>query len=210
MQQAASGGYRLGPELLTAAAIQARVAALAGAVSRDYDRLDRPLILLSVLKGSVSFATDLGRSITVPVNFDYVAVSSYGQATVSSGHVMLLKDLSMDVAGRHGARGKHAGELGWPRLDQADGNQPAHRGSTHIDAGRLAELRGEEPQELVGALGAVLQHPVGRSADNEKYLRHDNLLSSPCQGLPAGTIRFQCRHAFQQGIRRTLAYQRLA
>ena len=101
MQQAASGGYRLGPKLLTAAAIQARVAELAGAVSRDYDGLDRPLILLSVLKGSVSFATDLGRSITVPVNFDYVAVSSYGQATVSSGHVMLLKDLSMDVAGRH-------------------------------------------------------------------------------------------------------------
>ncbi|HYM50083.1 MAG TPA: hypoxanthine phosphoribosyltransferase [Candidatus Limnocylindrales bacterium] len=94
-------GYRLGRELLSAATIQARVRELAAAISNDYAGIDRPLILLSVLKGSVSFATDLSRSLTVPVNFDYVAVSSYGQATVSSGHVMLLKDLSMDVAGRH-------------------------------------------------------------------------------------------------------------
>jgi hypoxanthine phosphoribosyltransferase len=101
VQQSAPTRYRLGPELLTAEAIQKRVRELAAEVSRDYSGLDRPLILLSVLKGSVSFATDLGRSISVPVNFDYVAVSSYGQATDSSGHVMLLKDLSMDVAERH-------------------------------------------------------------------------------------------------------------
>jgi hypoxanthine phosphoribosyltransferase len=94
-------GYRLGPELLTSSAIQARVRELAAAISQDYAGIDQPLILLSVLKGSVSFSTDLSRAITVPVNFDYVAVSSYGHATVSSGHVMLLKDLSMDVAGRH-------------------------------------------------------------------------------------------------------------
>jgi hypoxanthine phosphoribosyltransferase len=101
VEQPETSGYRLGPELLTAEAIQRRVRELAQEVSSDYTGLDRPLILLSVLKGSVCFAVDLGRAITVPVNFDYVAVSSYGQATVSSGHVMLLKDLSMDVAGRH-------------------------------------------------------------------------------------------------------------
>ena len=92
---------RLGAELLSAADIQRRVREMAAEVSRDYAAIDRPLILLSVLKGSVCFATDLSRHLTVPVNFDYVAVSSYGQATVSSGHVQLLKDLSMDVADRH-------------------------------------------------------------------------------------------------------------
>src|SRR5207244_10655307 len=65
-----------------------------------YTTLFRSLILLSVLKGSVCFATDLSRHVTVPVNFDYVAVSSYGAQTQSSGHVQLLKDLTMDVAGR--------------------------------------------------------------------------------------------------------------
>jgi len=92
---------KLGRELVSADAIQRRVQEMAADVSRDYAGIDRPLILLPVLKGSVCFATDLSRHLTVPVNFDYVAVSSYGQATVSSGHVMLLKDLSMDVAGRH-------------------------------------------------------------------------------------------------------------
>ena len=91
---------KLGRQLLSADAIQERVRDLAGAISRDYAAIERPLILLSVLKGSVCFATDLSRSITVPVNFDYVAVSSYGAGTESSGHVQLLKDLTMDVHGR--------------------------------------------------------------------------------------------------------------
>jgi len=73
---------------------------MAAEISRDYAGVDQPLILLPVLKGSVCFATDLSRNLTVPVNFDYVAVSSYGVGTESSGHVQLLKDLTMDVAGR--------------------------------------------------------------------------------------------------------------
>jgi hypoxanthine phosphoribosyltransferase len=93
--------YRLGAQLIAADAIQRRVREMAAEISRDYQGLDAPLILLSVLKGSVSFTTDLSRSLTIPVNFDYVACSSYGQGTVTSGHVQLLKDLSMDVAGRH-------------------------------------------------------------------------------------------------------------
>jgi hypoxanthine phosphoribosyltransferase len=91
---------KLGRELISADAIQRRVREMAGEISRDYKDLEQPLILLSVLKGSVCFATDLSRSLTVPVNFDYVAVSSYGSATQSSGHVQLLKDLTMDVTGR--------------------------------------------------------------------------------------------------------------
>jgi hypoxanthine phosphoribosyltransferase len=91
---------KLGRELLSAQSIQTRVRELASEISRDYASIERPLVLLSVLKGSVCFATDLSRSLTVPVNFDYVAVSSYGSGTESSGHVQLLKDLTMDVAGR--------------------------------------------------------------------------------------------------------------
>ena len=91
---------KLGRQLLSADAIQQRVREMAAQVSRDYAAASRPLILLSVLKGSVSFATDLSRHLTVPVNFDYVACSSYGSGTESSGHVQLLKDLTMDVAGR--------------------------------------------------------------------------------------------------------------
>ena len=86
--------------MVSADAIQRRVRELAAEISRDYAKIDQPLILLSVLKGSVCFATDLSRHLTVPVNFDYVAVSSYGAGTESSGHVQLLKDLTMDVAGR--------------------------------------------------------------------------------------------------------------
>ncbi len=86
--------------MISADAIQRRVREMAEQISRDYQGLGRPLILLSVLKGSVCFATDLSRSMTVPINFDYVAVSSYGAETQSSGHVQLLKDLTMDVTGR--------------------------------------------------------------------------------------------------------------
>jgi hypoxanthine phosphoribosyltransferase len=91
---------KLGRELISAEAIQQRVREMAERISREYQGIERPLILLSVLKGSVCFATDLSRHLTVPVNFDYVAVSSYGAGTESSGHVQLLKDLTMDVAGR--------------------------------------------------------------------------------------------------------------
>jgi hypoxanthine phosphoribosyltransferase len=91
---------KLGRELISAEAIQRRVREMAEQVSKDYERTERPLILLPVLKGSVCFATDLSRSLTIPVNFDYVAVSSYGSGTESSGAVQLLKDLTMNVGGR--------------------------------------------------------------------------------------------------------------
>jgi hypoxanthine phosphoribosyltransferase len=91
---------KLGRELISADAIQQRVREMAAEISRDYASTPKPLILLPVLKGSVCFATDLSRNLTVPVNFDYVAVSSYGAGTESTGHVQLLKDLTMNVAGR--------------------------------------------------------------------------------------------------------------
>jgi hypoxanthine phosphoribosyltransferase len=91
---------KLGRQLITADAIQRRVRELADEISRDYADAERPVVLLSVLKGSVCFATDLSRSLTIPVNFEYVAVSSYGSGTESTGVVQMLKDLTMEVTGR--------------------------------------------------------------------------------------------------------------
>ncbi len=91
---------KLGRQLITADAIQRRVRELAEEISRDYAHAERPVVLLSVLKGSVCFATDLSRSLTIPVNFEYVAVSSYGSGTESTGVVQMLKDLTMEVTGR--------------------------------------------------------------------------------------------------------------
>jgi len=91
---------KLGRQLITADAIQRRVRELAEEISRDYARAERPVVLLSVLKGSVCFATDLSRNLTIPVNFEYVAVSSYGSGTESTGVVQMLKDLTMEVTGR--------------------------------------------------------------------------------------------------------------
>ena len=59
------------------------------------------LVLVGVLKGAVMFMTDLARSLSIPVQLEFMAISSYGSATSSSGVVRILKDLDRDIAGRH-------------------------------------------------------------------------------------------------------------
>lgn len=66
-------------------------------ISEDYK--DKNLLLVSVLKGSVAFMTDLMRAITIPCEIDFMAVSSYGNGTKSSGTVRILKDLDRDITG---------------------------------------------------------------------------------------------------------------
>lgn len=82
--------------------IQARTAELGALVGRDY--ADAPggqdLLLVTVLKGAVMFVTDLARAIPVPTQLEFMAVSSYGSATSSSGVVRILKDLDRDIADR--------------------------------------------------------------------------------------------------------------
>ena len=78
--------------------LQHRVRALAEELSRDYERRD--LLLVGVLKGAVFFLSDLMRHLTVPVELDFMAVSSYGSSTDSSGVVRILKDLDQPIAGR--------------------------------------------------------------------------------------------------------------
>jgi hypoxanthine phosphoribosyltransferase len=79
--------------------LRARVVELGAEISRDYVGLD-PL-LVGVLKGAVFFMADLVRTITIPCEIDFMAVSSYGDTTDSSGVVRILKDLDAAIEGRH-------------------------------------------------------------------------------------------------------------
>ena len=88
--------------LLSEDQIQTRTAELGARVGTDYaDTLaGQDLLLVTVLKGAVMFVTDLARAIPVPTQLEFMAVSSYGSATSSSGVVRILKDLDRDIADR--------------------------------------------------------------------------------------------------------------
>ncbi len=85
--------------LVDEATIQQRVSEIGAAISQAYAGKD--LVLVSVLKGSIIFMADLVRSITVPHEIDFMATSSYGAATSSSGVVRILKDLNVSIQGRN-------------------------------------------------------------------------------------------------------------
>jgi hypoxanthine phosphoribosyltransferase len=96
---APDGGGRVGEVLISQERLAARVAELAAEVSADY--AGRELLVIGVLKGAVFFIADLVRAITVPCELDFMAVSSYGASTHSSGVVRIQKDLDVPIAGRH-------------------------------------------------------------------------------------------------------------
>ena len=83
--------------LVTEEEIKQKVSELGAQISRDYK--DKNLLLVGVLKGSVVFMADLMRAITIPARIDFMAVSSYGSGTVSSGVVKIIKDLDIDLHG---------------------------------------------------------------------------------------------------------------
>jgi hypoxanthine phosphoribosyltransferase len=85
--------------LLTREQIAVRVAELGREISRDY--AGRSPLLISVLKGAVYFVTDLSRAIEIPVSLDFMAITSYGSARAQSGVVRLIKDLDVEITGRH-------------------------------------------------------------------------------------------------------------
>lgn len=85
--------------LLTEAQIQDRLAELAKQIDADY--ADKQLLLIGVLKGAVMVMADLARALSCSVDMDWMAVSSYGSGTTSSGVVRILKDLDADLSGRH-------------------------------------------------------------------------------------------------------------
>lgn len=86
-------------ELLSEEQIQTRVGELAAQISNDYQ--GKEILLVGVLKGAFVFCADLLRRLTVPVQVDFMAVSSYGASTESSGVLRILKDLDASVTGRH-------------------------------------------------------------------------------------------------------------
>ena len=92
-------GSDLEKVLLDRAQIDARLAELAAQIDADY--AGRDLLLVGVLKGAVMVMADLSRHLHSPVEMDWMAVSSYGAGTSSSGVVRILKDLDTDLTGRH-------------------------------------------------------------------------------------------------------------
>lgn len=85
--------------LFSADQINARVEAIGREISTDY--AGQSIVLIGVLKGAAIFLADLARSIEVDNTFDFVAVSSYGRARVSSGAVKLIKDIDNPIEGKH-------------------------------------------------------------------------------------------------------------
>src|SRR5262252_5709782 len=89
----------LGEVVVTEAALRSRIVELGAEITADYH--GRAPLLVGVLKGAFMFMADLARAIDLPVEFDFMAVSSYGSATSSSGVVRIVKDLAVDLSGRH-------------------------------------------------------------------------------------------------------------
>jgi hypoxanthine phosphoribosyltransferase len=88
----------LGEVVVDAATLQARVVELGAEITRDY--AGRSPLLIGVLKGAAMFMTDLARAVALPLEIDFMAVSSYGNATRTSGVVRIVKDLDIDLTGR--------------------------------------------------------------------------------------------------------------
>ena len=85
--------------LLSEEELRQRVRELGEEISKEY--AGKEILMIGVLRGAVMFMADLARAITVPVMIDFMAVSSYGTSTSSSGIVRILKDLDEEVAGKH-------------------------------------------------------------------------------------------------------------
>jgi hypoxanthine phosphoribosyltransferase len=93
------GRSDVGRVIVSAEDLQARIVELGRLISADY--AGRPPLLVGVLKGAFMFMSDLSRAIWLPVEVDFMAVSSYGSATRTSGVVRIVKDLDVDLADRH-------------------------------------------------------------------------------------------------------------
>lgn len=98
---AAQLGNDITSVVVTNEQIESRINEIAQQIDADYAHLDQPVLLIGVLKGAVMAMADLSRALSIPVNMDYMAVSSYGSGTQSSGVVRIIKDLDIDLIGRH-------------------------------------------------------------------------------------------------------------
>lgn len=85
--------------LFTEDEIRSRVAEMGAQISKDY--AGKSIVVISVLRGAAIFMADLVREISLPIEMDYMAISSYGNGAKSSGVVRILKDLTCEIEGRH-------------------------------------------------------------------------------------------------------------
>jgi len=85
--------------VLTEEQIRQRIAEMGESISEEY--ADKQMLLVAVLRGAALFVADLARAISLPVEVDFMAVSSYGSSTQSSGVVRIIKDLDESIEGRH-------------------------------------------------------------------------------------------------------------
>jgi hypoxanthine phosphoribosyltransferase len=99
VEEVVSLDHGVGQILIDEHTLQSRIRELGVEISRDY--VGRDLLLVGVLKGAVFFMADLMRELTIPCEIDFMAISSYGAGTDSSGVVRILKDLDLNISGRH-------------------------------------------------------------------------------------------------------------
>src|SRR6185437_9466938 len=92
-------GAELKQVLMSSEQLKVRIGELAAQIDADY--AGRDLLLVGVLKGAVMVMADLALAMHLPVEMDWMAISSYGSGTKSSGVVRILKDLDTDITGRH-------------------------------------------------------------------------------------------------------------
>lgn len=85
--------------LISADDLRRRTEALGATIAADYQGKD--LLLVGILRGAIVFITDLARQLNLPLEMDFMAISSYGNSTESSGVVRILKDLDSSIAGKH-------------------------------------------------------------------------------------------------------------
>jgi hypoxanthine phosphoribosyltransferase len=99
MEREPAWSAELGEVVVSEEAIRQRTTELGARIAADY--AGRPPLLVGVLKGAFVFMADLARQIALPVEFDFMAVASYGSSTRTSGVVRIVKDLDTDLTGRH-------------------------------------------------------------------------------------------------------------
>ena len=154
--------------LISAEELQARLAQLAAQVDADYR--DKDLLIVGVLKGAVMVVADFIRALKIPVEMDWMAVSSYGSSTKSSGVVRILKDLDADLSGRHVLIVEDILDSGltlsWllrnlrSRGRQRRGADPSAQTGRHAHRGGCAVPRFRHPQRLRGRIRPGLRREV--------------------------------------------------